>query len=54
MKNSENQPKDKHVKISADRHQQLKLLSAKEGRDMRDIINDAFDYYVNRHKSKGG
>jgi len=45
MENSENQLKDKHVKISADRHQQLKLLSAKEGRNMRDIINEAFDLY---------
>lgn len=42
--------KDKHVKISADRHQRLKLFSAKEGRDMRDIINEAFDYYINRNK----
>ncbi len=34
--------RDKHIKISADRHQELKILSAKQGRDMKDIINDAF------------
>lgn len=38
--------KDKHVKISADRHRQLKLLSAKTGKEMRDIMNEAFDLYV--------
>jgi len=38
--------KDKHVKISADRHRELKLLSAKTGKEMRDIINEAFDQYV--------
>lgn len=38
--------KDKHVKISADRHQKLKIISAKTGREMREIIEDAFDQYV--------
>lgn len=40
--------KDKHVKISADRHQLLKIESAKEGRDMRDIMNDALDLYMSK------
>ena len=44
MSNQEN--KDKLVKISADRHQQLKLLSVKEHRDMREILNEAFDQYI--------
>jgi len=39
---------DKHVKISADRHQQLKIIAATEGREMRDIINEAFDLYVSQ------
>lgn len=44
--------KDKLVKMSADRHQQLKLLSAKERRDMKDIINEAFDQYISKKSEK--
>ena len=45
--------KDKLVKISADRHRDLKILSAKEKKDMKDIINEAFDQYVEKiNKSK--
>lgn len=41
----ENQ-KDKHVKISADRHRQLKILAAKTGKEMKEIIEEAFDQYI--------
>lgn len=51
MTNKEN--KDKLVKISADRHQQLKVLSAKERRDMKDIINEAFDDYMKKTEKRG-
>ena len=44
MSNKENM--DKLVKISADRHYKLKLLSVKEHRDMREILNEAFDQYI--------
>lgn len=45
-KNKEN---DKQVKISSDRHQELKLLSAKTGKEMREIINEAFDMYLMKY-----
>lgn len=41
---------DKQVKISPDRHQKLKLLSVKTGKEMREIINEAFDLYFEKHK----
>ena len=50
MSNQEN--KDKLVKISADRHYKLKLLSVKEHRDMKDILNEAFDQYIKRKNGK--
>ncbi|MFG6121153.1 hypothetical protein [Thalassobacillus sp. B23F22_16] len=49
MRKEEN---DKHVKISADRHRELKLLSAKTGKEMRDIMNEAFDQYLLKNKSE--
>lgn len=42
--------KDKHVKISADRHQKLKMLSAKTGKEMREIMEEAFDMYYEKQK----
>ncbi|MEJ8767676.1 hypothetical protein WKU33_17780 [Oceanobacillus sp. HCA-5259] len=44
MEENKKEP-DKSVKISADRHRKLKIVAAKEGREMRDIINEAFDRY---------
>lgn len=46
MRKEEINQTDKHVKISADRHKILKMQSAKEGKDMRDIMNDALDLYM--------
>jgi len=43
---------DKQVKISADRHYKLKVLAAKENREMREIIEDAFDMYVDFRDEK--
>lgn len=43
---------DKHVKISADRHQKLKLLSAKTGKEMRAIMEEAFDQYFQKLNDK--
>jgi len=48
MTEHNNKTRDKHVKISADRHQQLKILSAKTGREMREILEEAFDEYMKR------
>ena len=44
-KNKEN---DKQVKISADRHKLLKMLSVKTGKEMKEIIHEAFDMYYNQ------
>lgn len=46
MKPKNEKPRDKHVKISADRHHELKLLSAKTGKEMREIMEEAFDQYI--------
>lgn len=46
MKDKKQKPNDKHVKISADRHQKLKLLSAQTGKEMREIMEEAFDLYL--------
>ena len=46
MTNEQQEKKDKHVKISADRHQKLKLLSVQTGKEMREIIEEAFDKYI--------
>ena len=51
MRKEEINQTDKHVKISADRHKTLKMQSAKESRDMRDIINDALDLYMEKKES---
>lgn len=44
-----NKKQDKQVKISYDRHEQLKVLSAKTGKEMREIINEAFDMYLKKY-----
>lgn len=43
---------DKQVKMSADRHHKLKVLAAKENREMREIIEEAFDKYINDKEIK--
>lgn len=48
--NNQEKP-DKQVKISFDRHEKLKLLSVKTGKEMREIMNEAFDMY---YKKWGG
>lgn len=45
------QTPEKHVKISFERHRLLKILSAKTGKQMKEIMNDAFDFYVDTFHS---
>jgi predicted DNA-binding protein len=52
MTNKKDSQSDKHVKISEDRHQKLKLLSVKTGKEMREIINEAFDLYIEKLNNK--
>lgn len=37
---------DKQIKVPAEVHQEIKLLSVKEGREMREIVTTAFDFYM--------
>ena len=37
---------DKQIKVPAEIHQEIKLLSVKEGREMREIVTTAFDFYT--------
>lgn len=41
----ENQ-QDKQVKVPPEIHQKIKLLSAKESREMREIVTTAFEFYM--------
>lgn len=42
---------DKQIKVPAEIHQKVKLLSAEEGREMREIVTTAFHFYIaNRNK----
>lgn len=42
---------DKQIKVPANIHHDIKLLSAKEGREMREIVTTAFEFYTkNRNK----
>jgi len=38
--------KDKQIKVPSDIHQEIKLLSVKEGREMREIVTTAFEFYM--------
>lgn len=44
----EEKRKYKLVKLSEDRHQKLKILSAKTGKGMQDILEDMFDTYISK------
>ncbi len=40
-----NKKPDKHVKVPADIHQDIKIFAAKEGREMREVVTTAFEFY---------
>ena len=48
----DNKGSDKQVKISEDRHKKLKYISLKTGKEMREIINEAFDLYLEAKESE--
>ncbi len=48
-----NNKPDKQVKISYDKHRELKKLAVKEDKEMRHIIEEAFDLYVEKYYKKG-
>lgn len=45
--NNQEKP-DKQVKISAEHHKLLKMLSAKTGKEMKEIIQEAFEMYYEK------
>lgn len=36
---------DKQIKVPADIHQEIKILAAAEGREMREVVTTAFEFY---------
>ncbi|MYL43922.1 hypothetical protein [Virgibacillus salexigens] len=40
-----NKKPDKPVKVPADIHQEIKIFAAKEGREMREVVTTAFEFY---------
>jgi len=43
----------KQIKVSTDIHKNIKLLAAKEGREMREIVETAYQFYIeNRAKEE--
>jgi hypothetical protein len=36
---------DKQIKVPADVHQKIKVLAAAEGREMREVVTTAFEFY---------
>lgn len=36
---------DKQIKVPADVHQEIKVLAASEGREMREVVTTAFEFY---------
>lgn len=44
MLDSHTQP-DKQIKVPSEVHKDIKLLAAKEGREMRELITTAFEFY---------
>lgn len=44
MTDNSNSP-DKQIKVPADIHQQIKILAASEGREMREVVTTAFEFY---------
>lgn len=46
MENENKKIADKQVKISGDRHAKLREIAFFQDREMREILNEAWDYYV--------
>jgi len=36
---------DKQIKVPAEIHQEIKVLAATEGREMREVVTTAFEFY---------
>ena len=53
MSEKKHQP-DKQIKVHADIHQQIKILAASEGREMREVVSAAFEFYINYRDSIKG
>lgn len=40
-----NKQPDKQIKVPPEIHQEIKMLAAAEGREMREIVTTAFEFY---------
>jgi len=47
---NDNKAADKQIKVPADVHKKIKLLSVQENREMREIVETAFQFYM-QHRS---
>lgn len=45
---------DKLIKVPPQTHQQIKMLAAKETRQMREIVATAFEFYMKNRSKKSG
>lgn len=52
MENENKKIADKQVKISGDRHAKLREIAFFEDREMREILNEAFDHYLETKENK--
>lgn len=43
---------DKQIKVPPEIHQEIKMLSAKENREMREIVTTAFEFYMKYRNEK--
>jgi len=43
---NDNKAADKQIKVPADIHRQIKMLSVQEDREMREIVETAFRFYI--------
>jgi len=47
-----NKQPDKQIKVPAEIHQEIKIFAAKEGREMREVVTTAFEFYKKYRNTK--
>lgn len=51
VKKTDQNTSDKQIKVPAEIHQEIKILAAAEGREMREIVTTAFEFYRQHRNS---
>lgn len=49
--NNDNKAADKPIKVPADIHKQIKMLSVQEDREMRELVKTAWEFYI-KHRNQ--